>query len=48
MKWLTRLAARHMGKHSWDNRETAHERMLQRTRQMRAELGLGDDRRLRA
>lgn len=40
---LNRLAARRLGRRSHVNE---HARMVERTRQMRRELGLPDDRRL--
>lgn len=38
---FTRIAARWLGRRSHVNRKTAHERIVERTAQMRRELGLG-------
>jgi hypothetical protein len=45
---FTRLAARRLGRRSHANRLSAHDRIVERTRQMREELGLEEHRGLRA
>lgn len=46
IRLLTSLAASFLARRSRINRPTTHQRIVERTRQMRAELGLGEDRRL--
>lgn len=48
IRLLTSLAASFLARRSHINRPTAHQRIVERTRLIRKELGLSDDSRLRA